>query len=104
MFKHVPEQWKEYRRRNIIASLGLVLGFPAVVAIAITIKLYQPNYAEYSLQTLTIIWCVLWAWSAFRVVRWPCPKCGVAWLSNQEAEIGAKRCCSNCGLCLYEKP
>ena len=104
MIKKVPDQWKEYRRRSRIASFGLVLGLPAVTAIAIAIKLWFPINAEDVFIGLAITWAIIWVWSAFCVVRWPCPRCGVAWLSHQGAEIGAKRCCAHCGLCLYEQP
>ncbi len=104
MFKKVPEKWEKYRRKNLVASLGLVFGLPLVAVLVATIKVWLPNYAEYSFQTLSIIWCALWGWSAFCVVRWPCPRCGVPWLSHQVAEFGAKQCCSQCGLCLYEEP
>jgi hypothetical protein len=88
----------------MVATVGLLLGFPIVVGIAIVSKLWSSANAENFLIALTIIWAVLWGWSAFRVVRWPCPRCGAPWLANQEMGIGAKRCCSNCGLALYESP
>ena len=104
MFRKIPAEWKEYRSRNIIAILGLLLGLPAIIVFAILFKVYLPNSSEYSLIILTIIWAVLWIISIFRISRWPCPKCGVSWLSSQAVKINSKRCCANCGLCLYESP
>jgi len=104
MFKSVPEAWREYRFRNIISTAGLLLGFPLVVVVSIAFKLWSPNYAASFFVALMVIWTAFWGWSAFRVVRWPCPRCGKAWLANQELEIGAERRCSSCGLSLYESP
>ena len=33
-----PKEWIEYRRRHLVASIGLVVGLPTVVAIAITAR------------------------------------------------------------------
>jgi hypothetical protein len=99
-----PEQWIEYRRRHLVASIGLVAGFPAVVAIAIAIKLLGVENPTAAFAVLAIIWAGLWGWSAFRVVRFPCPRCGQPFLANQEPQFQATRCCSNCGLGLYEQP
>ena len=104
MFKPVPPEWREYRFRNTVATAGLVLGAPLVVVVGNAIKLWMPHYAENVFVGLMAICAVLWGWSAFRVVRWPCPRCGKAWLAHQEPTIGAQRVCSNCGLALYEAP
>ena len=60
MIKKVPDQWKEYRRRSRIASFGLVLGLPAVTAIAIAIKLWFPINAEDVFIGLAITWAIIW--------------------------------------------
>jgi len=104
MLKPIPSVWREYRFRNTVATVGLVLGAPLVVVVSIAIKFWMPQYAETLFVGLMVIWAVFWGWSAFRVVRWPCPRCGKAWLANQEPAIGAQRRCSNCGLSLYESP
>jgi len=104
MLKPIPSAWREYRFRNTVATVGLVLGAPVAVVFGILIKLWIPQYAEAVFVGLMVVWAVLWGWSAFRVVRWPCPRCGKAWLAHQEPAIGAQRVCSNCGLSLYESP
>jgi hypothetical protein len=100
----VPEVWLSYRRRNRVAVIGLLLGFPITVAIAIVLKLFSGPPHEAGLVGLVIVWAALWSWSAFRLARWPCPQCGKAWLSGQEPRLGAIRCCANCGLGLYQVP
>jgi len=102
--KTVPAAWRQYRRRNLIATLGLVAGMPCTVALAILLKLWSPEQAQFAFPIIVVVWALLWAWSAFRVVRWPCPRCGRAWLSYQEANLGAERRCKQCGLGLYEAP
>jgi hypothetical protein len=104
VIKDIPEPWKEYRRRNLVAAFGLVLGYPVVGAMIVAIRIWRPAYADDALLMLTIIWFGFWAWSALRVARFPCPRCGQAWLSSQGAAWGAKRRCSHCGLGLYERP
>lgn len=90
MFKPVPTPWREYRHRNIVATVGLLLGLPLITLIAIAYKLWSPNHAEYLFIFLIVVWATLWGWSAFGVVRWPCPKYGVARLANQEPELGSE--------------
>ena len=59
---------------------------------------------EFVLIATVVIWCAAWGLAAFRLARWPCPRCGIAWLSSQEVRLGASRRCGKCGLGLYEKP
>lgn len=100
----VPAAWRQYRRRNLVATLGLVAGMPCTVALAILFKLWSPAQAQIAFPVLMVIWAVFWGGSAFRVARWPCPRCGRAWLSYQEPNLGAERRCKQCGLGLYEAP
>jgi hypothetical protein len=102
--RSIPEAWLSYRRHNQIAIAGLVLGFPATIAIAIALKLCTEAPHEASLLGLVLVWASLWGWSAFRLARWPCPQCGSAWLSGQEPSFGAARRCASCGLGLYQAP
>jgi len=92
--------WDEYRRRHRIAAFGL-LGLPAVVGVAILAKLYVGVDSELLFATLASIWCCIWGWAAFRVARWPCPRCGAAYLANQDPW---QRRCAKCGLQLYADP
>jgi hypothetical protein len=89
--------WTEYRRRNRLASLGL-LGLPgaAVVAIAAGLLLHLDTGVLFV--GLTVVWCGWWGWAAFRAVRCPCPRCGVAYLAGQDPWA---RQCGHCGLPLY---
>src|SRR3546814_3327639 len=87
MFKPIPACWNGYRHRTIVAALGLLLGLPLAAVAAIGIKPWCPGCAELVFDALVVAWAGLWAWSAFRVARWPCPRCGEAWLSNQRVEI-----------------
>jgi ribosomal protein S27AE len=76
--------------------LGL-LGLPTVTAIAIVVRLVGVGSAA-AFDVPAILWCMWWGWVAFRAVRVPCPRCGVAFLSNQEPW---ERRCGRCGLILY---
>jgi len=93
----VPSSWANYRRRNRIAMFGL-LGFPIIVAIAIGLRLLFSVDSMAPFVTLALSWCAWWGWVAFRAVRSPCPRCGVAFLANQDPW---QRRCGNCGLGLY---
>ena len=104
MRQPLPTSWLAYRRRNAVAVAGLVFGFPFVVVLAIVCKLWWPNGALAVLVGGALVWSIVWGWCAFRLVRWPCPRCGVSWLANQDPRIGAKRCCTSCHLALYESP
>lgn len=97
----VPCSWQGYRRRNRVAVLALVAGLPLAFAVAIGAKLVFGGGGEVVLLSAVLLWCVLWGWAAIRVARWPCPRCGSPWLSNQDARIGTPRACATCGLGLY---
>ena len=100
----IPEAWREFKVRNTIAIYGFVIGLPLITLIAIALKKWDENIAGTVFVVLMLIWVILWGWSAFRLVRWPCPRCGKAWLANQEPYLLAKRTCSSCGLHIYEQP
>lgn len=104
MRKPVPESWREYRRRHLVATVGLLLGFPLAVLLAIALIPWTRQFGEGVLFLITCAWAILWGWAAFRVVRWPCPRCRKTWLSGQDIFLGAPRQCANCGLSLYEPP
>jgi ribosomal protein S27AE len=99
-----PKQWIEYRRRHLVASIGLVAGLPTVVAVAVTARSLGVENPTFVFVILAVIWVGLWGWSAFRVIRFPCPRCGLPFLANQEPQYQATRSCSKCGLGLYEQP
>ena len=98
------DQWSKYRRMHWMASIGLVAGLPTILVINITLKAFGMPHSTALFSALAAIWAVLWGWSAFRVVRFPCPRCGMAFLSNQELQFETKRCCAGCGLELYAQP
>lgn len=104
MLRKIPEPWREYRSRHIVAVSGLLLGLPLAFFIALAWALWVKAYAMAVLTGVMITWCIFWGWAAFRVVRCPCPRCGETWLSNQDVRIGAFRRCAKCGLALYEAP
>ncbi len=104
MSKSIPKSWHSYRRRNWAATATLIIGLPITFLIAIAVNALFGTQSGLLLLGSLLLWAVVWAWSAIRIARWPCPKCGVAWLSNQEVRLGAPRVCSNCGLGLYEEP
>ena len=90
--------WAEYRRRNRVAWLGLVVGLPGVVVVAITLQLLVHIDSIVLFAGLAVAWCAWWGWAAFRAVRCPCPRCGSAYLANQDPW---QRKCGHCGLPLY---
>jgi len=102
--RRIPKSWHSYRKRNWAATATLVIGLPLTFLISIAIKGLLGIQSELLLLGSLLLWAVVWAWLAIRIARWPCPKCGVAWLSNQEVRLGAPRACSKCGLGLYDEP
>jgi hypothetical protein len=96
----MPAAWEEYRRRSRVAMFGL-LGLPLAVLVGMySFPLIGPNALGLFI-ALTVVWLVWWPWAAFRLVRWPCPGCGIPFLSYQEPWV---RQCSKCGLKLYGDP
>jgi len=82
----------------------LVVGLPVAFAVAIAVQLLGVARGEESLLFIITVWATVWGWSAFRIVRWPCPRCAQPWLSGQEPQLRSSRRCANCGLGLYEAP
>ncbi len=79
----VPDSWLEYRRRNRVALWTVLVGLFGLFAFALlVIYLNVPNSGWLVVAALAS-WLYLCGRSAFRVVRWPCPCCGVPWLSSQ---------------------
>ena len=102
--RSIPSSWQSYRSRNWLAAGLLVGGLPGAVLVVIGAKVAFHLASDLFLLAVILLWCIAWGWAAFRVARWPCPRCGTAWLSNQEARLGAARKCATCGLGLYEEP
>src|SRR4051794_26137158 len=102
MLSKVPKTWRQYRKRYIVAVSGLLVGLPLAFLAAFAWALWVKAHTESVLVVIMVIWCILWGWSAVRVIRCPCPRRGQPWLSNQDPRIGAPRRCSKCGLALYE--
>ena len=102
MNSYFDEKWKAYKRRNRAATFGLILGLPAAFAVAVVLKRALPDVQpDVLLGAVVGLWCVCWGWLAFRVARFPCPRCGEVFFANQEPLIVGPRSCGNCGLQLY---
>lgn len=106
MFKDKSKvsSWLVYRQRNWVAMGLLILGLPATMVTTVALKFIFGFANELIFVSAVVLWCIAWGWAAFRVSRWPCPRCGKAWLANQEACIGAPRQCAACKLGLYQEP
>lgn len=104
MARTIPQAWQGYRTRNRVATALLLAGLPAAFAVVVAVKIAFGGTGEFMLIASITLWCVAWGWAAVRVARWPCPRCNVPWLSNQEVQFAATRKCANCGLSLYEEP
>ena len=87
------QQWADYRRRNRIATLLLVPGFIVPLLVALLLRAFSAGPAIFFLAPPFAVWCAIWGYFAFRVVRFPCPRCGTQFQSARE--------CGNCGLRLY---
>lgn len=99
----IPPSWQGYRRRSRAAMIGLVVGLPATVALGISLKLtFGPHVEEFLFPVVMTTWALIWGVLAFRLVRWPCPRCAKPWLAGQGIELGAPRKCAHCALGLYE--
>jgi predicted RNA-binding Zn-ribbon protein involved in translation (DUF1610 family) len=104
MPRHVPPEWVGYRHRNRVALVSVLVGLPVSVCLAFAGILLAGQSPEVAATVCLSVWVILSGWAALRIVRWPCPQCGYAWLANQEPRLGAVRRCAHCGLGLYESP
>lgn len=102
--KTIPPAWQSYRSRNWLAVAVLIGGLPGAFLVAIIAALVLGRLSQILLFAAVVLWCVALGWAAFRVTRWPCPRCNASWLAGQEPRLGASRQCAGCGLGLYEEP
>ncbi len=98
----VPDSWREYRRRNRMALMIVLGGLCGLFGVALLVILLNIPGGGWVLVGALLLWLFICGRSAFRVVRWPCPRCGVPWLSSQPPEFTRHRKCGKCGLGLYE--
>jgi hypothetical protein len=89
------QQWQSYRRRHWAAVLGLVIGFPASFAVVWLCWQCLHSPLVGTMFVVVSLWAIGWGWLAFRVTRFPCPRCGTAFNSGYA--------CSQCSLLLYEQ-
>jgi Na+/proline symporter len=89
-------EWQDYRRRHRMAVLGCAIGLPAVVLVFTIGSLVYGLHSPVPFIIASFIWGAWWLWQAFRVTRFPCPRCGAA--------FNSARACARCGLQLYEQP
>lgn len=59
MRRAIPAAWHQYRRRNVIATLGLVAGMPCTVALAILIKPSSPETTQFAFPIVMVVWALL---------------------------------------------
>lgn len=96
------KQWRDYRNRHWAATLGIVLGMPALIPLAIGIKALTRQEPYLVFPEVAVPWLAIWAVLAFRVARFPCPRCQSNFFANQVWDIRGTRHCNKCGLKLYE--
>jgi hypothetical protein len=95
--------WAEFHRRDRMAKGWLVVGLPVMFLVGYATSRLLAIALGTVLVALSLPWSIVFAWFAFRLVRFPCPKCGVPFLAPQEFRFDAHRRCLNCGLGLHEE-
>jgi hypothetical protein len=66
-----PEQWREYRRRHLLACYGM-LGLSGAVIIGIALQVWAGFTSPAAFVALAVCWVSLWGFANF------CPFCGVS--------------------------
>jgi hypothetical protein len=95
-------QWAAFRRINRTAILWLAVGFPALVPLAILVKIFVPAIAPISYLILAGLWIFGFAIFGFRFAGFRCPRCNNKFFAHQGLDLGTPRRCARCGLNLYE--
>jgi hypothetical protein len=88
-------QWAAYRRIHRQACLALVPGIFVAPTSALALSVFVPVSPGFLVFGTTALWALVWGRLAFRVARFPCPRC--------QAHLASERWCSECGLRLYEQ-
>src|SRR5687767_8641769 len=97
------EQWRILRSRNRVGLLVLVVGFPAMIAVAIVTSTVLPwMRADAALFIAAVLWSVALLWAGFRIARFRCPKCEQLYFSHDGVRLYThRRKCASCGLAIY---
>jgi hypothetical protein len=96
------EKWRAYRRQNRLVTALLVMGLPAIVLLCVLVRWQFGFEMNLAFPLLAASWAVCWGYCAFKLIRFPCPRCGNAFLRSQKPEMQLQRRCPHCGLKLYE--
>ena len=96
------DKWSKYRHQNKLVGLNLIVGLPVIVGLCLIARWLFKLDLSIIFPLLAAAWAICWGITAFKLVRFPCPRCGQAFLSNQQPKLQSTRYCSNCGLKLYE--
>lgn len=95
------ENWAKYRILNRLTMLNLIFGLPLIVLICLNMRWYFKIDSSLVFPLMAILWAVSWGLMAFKLIRFPCPRCNAPFLANQTAKLKKDRSCVNCGLKLY---
>ncbi len=96
------EKWSIYRRKSGAAMVVLILGLPFIAILCAFLQWFFDVDLRMVFPFFAALWAVLWGFLAYRLVRFPCPRCNAPFLLNQNPEFNLKRACTKCGLKLYE--
>jgi hypothetical protein len=95
------DKWNEFRRLNRGAIIFLFLGLFGILIIFLIYGVVTQSDPINLYFAAMILWGLIFIRLAFRVVRFPCPRCDTPFLFRQDP---GGRQCSKCGLALYEDP
>jgi hypothetical protein len=98
--------WSAFRRSNRAAMLWLVPGLPLAMGIAAVVASLFAAELGLILFFVGLLWACVFAWLAFQVTRFACPRCKAAYFSHRDVPliVGAfYRRCASCGLELYRE-
>ncbi|WP_143015990.1 hypothetical protein [Paracidovorax cattleyae] len=96
------EKWDIYRRKSRIAMAALIFSLPIMAIFCAFFQWFFDFDLGMVFPFFAALWAMLWGFLAYRLIRFPCPRCEVPFLLNQNIEFSLKRACPKCGLKLYE--
>ena len=97
------KDWDIYRKKNRIVTILLVFGLPSIVVFCIFIRWQFDFEINILFPILAVCWALFWGYLAFKLIRFPCPRCKKPFLLNQAPQLQMSRQCMHCGLKLYEE-
>jgi hypothetical protein len=104
--KQVSDTWAEYKRRSALFAFVFILFIPWMLAADFFISRSHEWHLDPDkvMMGALIAFAAVFAWVSWRVVLWPCPRCGKPYHLKWYFLKTFSMACVHCGLKKWADP